>query len=110
RRVRRLGTVLRARPIVRRRRRLPARARRLLQRLHRHVRGRARPRLPTGRLVGGWAAREGPDRVPRFGREPEPMASHRTTARGILALLAGACIAAGPAVAGPSNLPPPPAG
>ena len=38
------------------------------------------------------------------------MASHRTTARGILALLAGACIAAGPAVAGPSNLPPPPAG
>jgi peptidoglycan LD-endopeptidase LytH len=39
------------------------------------------------------------------------MASHRTTARGILVLLAGACIAAAPtAAARPLNLPPPPAG
>jgi hypothetical protein len=38
------------------------------------------------------------------------MRSHRTTARGILVFLAGACIAAGPAVAKPLNLPPPPSG
>jgi hypothetical protein len=38
------------------------------------------------------------------------MASHRTTARGILFLLIGACIAAGSADARPLNLPPPPAG
>jgi peptidase M23-like protein len=48
--------------------------------------------------------------VRAFGREPEPMASHRTTARGILVLLAGACIAAPTAAARPLNLPPPPAG
>ena len=39
------------------------------------------------------------------------MLSHRTTARGILFLLAGACVAAGPAVAArPLNLPTPPSG
>jgi hypothetical protein len=38
------------------------------------------------------------------------MASHRTTARGILFLLLGACIAAGSADARPLSLPPPPAG
>ena len=38
------------------------------------------------------------------------MLSHRTTARGILLLLATACLTAGPAAARPNNLPPPPSG
>src|SRR5438270_559846 len=38
------------------------------------------------------------------------MLSHRTTARGILLLIAGACIAAAPAAARPLNLPTPPSG
>ena len=46
-----------------------------------------------------------------FEREPERMPSHRTTARGILVLFAGTCIAAGQAVAArPLNLPTPPSG
>jgi hypothetical protein len=45
-----------------------------------------------------------------FEREPEPVPSHRTTARGIFLLIAGACIAAAPAAARPLNLPPPPSG
>jgi len=46
-----------------------------------------------------------------FERDPERMPSRRTTARGILVLLAGACLAAGPAAAArPLNLPTPPSG
>jgi hypothetical protein len=45
-----------------------------------------------------------------FEREPEHVPSHRTTARGILLLIAGACIAAAPAAARPLNLPTPPSG